>query len=399
MKILYVIPSYEPAWTYGGTVIATSHLCRALVRQGIELSVYTTDANGTGGYLNVPINEPVDLGGVKVYYFHSDVGTRKPFYSKGLAKKLRETINDYDLVHVAAIWQWIQIDVYKICKSFSKPYIVSTRGSFSPWAWNVSKMKKRLFWYFWGRKTIQNADAVHFTTEEERLKSFATEALFKKKPSFIIPNGMEIEKIKKSEDVRKKLKIPDNKFVLLSLGRIHRVKGIHIILEALRKIDDERFLFLIVGYKEDKEYSRQLIELSEGFGDRVIFHDSVPKDKVWDFYNSANLFVLPSYSENFGMVVAEAMAYGLPVLISKNVGIWREVQSDSAGFVVDQDAGEIADIIKKLPENEALLNNMSQNSRKSAINRYDINNVASLMLKAYEDVLNNRRSPELQWKL
>ena len=98
------------------------------------------------------------------------------------------------------------------------------------------------------------------------------------------------------------------------------------------------------------------------------------------------------------MVVVEAMACGLPVLISNNVGIWREVQADNAGFVVNQDVDEIADVLKKCIEIPDLLKQLSQNARKSAENRYDINKVATLMIKAYEDVLTDKRSSELQWR-
>jgi glycosyltransferase involved in cell wall biosynthesis len=395
MKVLYVIPSYEPAWTYGGTVTATSNLCRALAKQGVDVTVYTTDADGKGEHLNVPLNKPVDLGGVKVLYFHCDFGVKRAFYSRGLARKLNETVKDFDLVHVSAIWQWIGADVYKYCKMYSKPYLVSTHGSLSPWPWSQSFVKKRIYWHIFGMKTIKKTSAIHFTTNDERDKSLSTVPILSKKQSFIVPNGIVI---KRGKNIRNNLNIKDEQFLLLFTGRIHRKKGIHFIIEALRKLKNNRLTFLIVGHEEDSEYVNHLKEISKELAGDVIWKESVNADYIWDYYSSSELFVLPSYDENFGMVVVEAMACGLPVLISKNVGLWHEVQADNAGFVVNQDVDEIASVLKRISDNPELLKQMSEHARKSAENRYDINKVASLMIKAYEDVLTERRSPELQWR-
>jgi glycosyltransferase involved in cell wall biosynthesis len=397
MRILHVIPSYEPAWAFGGTVTATSQLCRALARQGVDVTVYTTDADGKGGHLDVPLNETVDLDGVKATYFHCNFGINKAFYSKDLSSKLRKTVKSFDIVHISAIWQWIGMDVYKFCKIFHKPYLISTHGSFSPWPWKQNMLKKKTYWYLFGKKIIKKAKAIHFTSEDERLKSFSTVPLLKKIPGFIVPNGIDIKNTKKSKDIRANLNIPKDKFVLLFVGRIHKVKGIDFIIKALEKINSSRLLFLIVGNKEDIEYIKLLHNLSKYHPNNVIWHEPVRREHVWDFYHSSDLFVLPSYSENFGMVVVEAMACGLPGLISRNVGIWREVQSDNAGFIVNQDVDEITDVLKKCLENPGILQKLSLNARKSAESRYDINKVASLMIKAYENVLSGRRSPELQW--
>lgn len=395
MKILHVIPSYEPAWAFGGTVTATSNLCRALARKGIDVTVYTTDADGKGGHLDVPLNETVDLGGVKVWYFHCDLLPKDAFYSRGLEKRLKECIKDFDLVHVSAIWQWIQINVYKACKAFTKPYIVSTHGSFSPWCWNQKKLKKELYWNFFGKSSIKNAQAVHFNTNDERDKAYSNLKLLTKMPSFVISNGIEINNKNKYEDIKKNLNIPNDKFLLLFVGRIHRVKGIHLVLQALKKLNIKEIIFLIVGNEEDNEYVNRLKKFNQN---NVIWHESISREKLWDFYYSADLFVLPSYHENFGIVVVEAMSCGLPVLISKEVGIWKEVKTDNAGFVVNHDVEEIADVLKRCLDNPEQLKELSKNARKSAENRYDINKVADLMIRAYEDVLTGRRSPELNWR-
>jgi len=399
MKVLHVIPSYEPAWAFGGTVTATSNLCRGLAKKGIDVTVYTTDADGKGGHLDVPLNEPIDLGGVKVWYFHCDLFPKKAFYSRGLAIKLRETVKDFDLLHVSAVWQYIQRDVYKVCNSFKKLYIITAHGSFNTWPWNQNIIKKRLYWYMFCRKSIENAAALHFTSEEERIKSFLTVALLKKKSSFIVPNGIEIKsKLPIEKDIRADLRIPRETFLLLYIGRIHRKKGLEFIINAIKRIKDENVSLLIVGNPEDMAYLRYLRNISNELENKVVWYKQVEKNRVWDFYRAANLVVLTSFDENFGYTVVESMYCGTPVLVSRNVCIWREIETDKAGFAVNQDINEVAEVIIKLIKNPNLLQDMSINARKSAEKRYDINKVADLMIKAYEDVLTGRRSPELHWR-
>lgn len=399
MKVLHVIPSYEPAWAFGGTVTATTNLCRTMARQGLDITVYTTDADGKGGHLDVTLNEPLDLGGVKVCYFYCDLGLKKAFYSSMLSKRIKETVKDFDLVHVSAIWQWIQVNVNRACKNSQIPYIVSPNGSFIRYAWKQNILKKRPYWYLVGRKTIEDSAAIHFTTEVEREDSLFTLRPLKPIPTFVVPNGIGLKKGARTQDMREVLNIPEDKFLMLFLGRIHRIKGIEYILEALALIRDWEVYLLIVGPQEDREYYNYLRALSRELNvdNNIVWHEAVNGNEVSNFYDCSNLYVLPSYSENFAMTVVEAMACGLPVLISKNVGIWREVQADGAGFVAGQDVQEIANILRRISKDRQSVLQLSQNARKSAENRYEINKVSSLMIKAYEDVLTGRRSPELQW--
>lgn len=395
MRILHVIPSYEPAWAFGGTVTATSQLCRGLVRQGVDVTVYTTDADGKGGYLDVPLNRRIDLGGVKVWYFHCDLFPKNAFYSRGLTRKLKDTLKEFDLIHMSALWQWIGIDVYKICRQFSKPYIISSHGSFNPWPWNQNKIKKRIYWSLFGKKTVENAAAIHFTTNDEKDNSLYSIPFLSKKKNFIIPNAM---MIRQGKNIREELSISKDTFVLLFTGRIHQTKGIHFVIKAMKQIDCKKLLFLIVGHEEDIKYSNYLRRISKVINNKIIWKGSVSSEEIWDYYFSSNLFVLPSYNENFSMVAAEAMSSGLPVLISNNVGLRKDVQLSNSGFVVSQDVGQIANVFKKCIKSPDLLKQLSQNARKFVKERYDMNKVAELMAKAYEDVLMGRKSPELQWK-
>lgn len=400
MKVLQVVPSYEPAWAFGGTVTATSNLCRALAKKGIDVTVYTTNADGKGGYLGVPLNESVDLGGVKVWYFHCDLFPKKAFYSRGLVKKLDETIENFDLVDMSAMWQFIQVSASKICREHRKPYIVTPHGSLMNWGLKRKRWKRLPYWFLFLRKTLIHAAALRFVSRGEMEMSNAN--LKHKIPSFIVPNPIDCEKFstdfKEGKKYRQLLNINENNFVISFLALIRPRKGLHLLIEALPYLKKE-VIILIGGNIGDKAYWCRINDFinKKNLISRIKWIGEVPLKDLPRFYASSDLFALPSYEEAFGMVAVEAMTCGTPVIISKKVPIWKEILLDKAGFLVELNPLSIAKVVNKLVFNKNLLREYSKNARKSAEQRYDINKVADLMIKAYEDVLTGRRSPELQW--
>jgi len=405
MKVLHVIPSYEPAWAFGGTVTATSNLCRALAKKGIDVTVYTTNADGKGGHLYMPLNQPVVLGGVKVWYFNCDLFPKKAFYSKGLAKKLGETIRNFDLVHMSAIWQWIGVDVHRISKKQGIPYIVTPHSSLMRFAFQSvgSQYRKYLYWRFFGRKTVKNADAIHFLCEGEREES---ECYSGNTPSFIVPNGIYLFKQQYDENrrniLRQKLNIPNEAFVILFLGRIHPKKKIELIIKTLPHILEWRkdTFFIIAGPVEDPTYYENLKKKSQAVKvvQNIIWHGPVANQEIYDYYALADIMVLPSIVEGISMAIIEALATGLPVFVSNRVANYKEIEKDNAGIVVDPYYESVKESLMQVCKRPERVKQLSQNARRSAENRYEINKVVSLMIKAYEEVLTGRRSAELQWR-
>jgi len=368
-----------------------------MVQNGDDVTVYTTNLNGEGGCLNVALNEEITLGGVKVWYFRSEFG-KVGFYSGGLYRALKNTIDTFDIVHMSATWQWIGIQVSTICRRYGKPYVISPHSSYSPWAWSHKRLKKLLFWYLFSRKAAQYASAIHFTAEGERKKALGMIPLLRRIPSFVVPNGIDLARIRKrGMDWRKELHIGENDFVVLFIGRIHRKKGIHLIFEALRILQDGNFVFLIVGNKEDESYVRVLESQSVSLPNRVVWKECVPRDEIWDFYACADLFVLPSFDENFGMAVVESLASGLPVMISRNVDIHGEIEKDRAGFIVDMDGQEIADLLRALITERETVRQAGRNAMESANKRFSIDTVTGSMRTAYYDIVNGTSSAECRW--
>ncbi|MFX0132363.1 MAG: glycosyltransferase [Candidatus Hodarchaeota archaeon] len=405
MKILHVIPSYEPAWIFGGTVTATSQLCRALARKGVDVTVYTTDADGKGGHLYLPINRPIEVGGVKVWYFNCDFGVKKAFFSRHLSNKLKETITYFDLVHVSSIWQWMQQTVYYICKRKKIPYIVTPHSSLQKSSFYAvgPHLTKKLYWKYFGQRTIKAASGIHLLCKGERDES---EIFLNFTPSFIVPNGIDINKYKYSENkkiqLRKSMKISNKAMVLLFLGRIHPIKQIELVIRSLPYIFQNRkeYFLIIAGPVEDKSYFKFLKKISNKLqlNENIIWKGPIDNTEVSSFYSASDILILPSKSEGISMTIIEAMASSLPVLISNRVANYYEVDIDKAGIVVQPYFESVREALIKIFTKPYLLKEMSQNARISTVKRYRIEKVASLMIKAYEDILYGRRSPDLQWK-
>ena len=397
MKLLHVIPAYEPAWAFGGTVVFTSLLCRELASLGVDVTVYTTNSDGKGGELDVSVNEYVNLGGVKVIYFPCDFQKKRAFYSRLLSRRIMTSVAGFDIVHVTSVWQYHQVTVAKACKKYNIPYVVSPHGSFQKWPLSQRTKRKGIYWLLFGERTIRNATAMHFTVQEERIESLS---FIPEVKSFIVPNGIKAPAgYSIPNDVRKQTGIPDNAFLLLYLGRINRKKGIDLVIRALGILKDKSIFLLVVGNVDDKRhfiYLKKLVSILS-LESNVIFYGQVTKDNTESFYKASDLFVLTSHSENFAIAVAEAMSFGLPVLISRKVGIWREIEEDGAGIIVDLHETDIAQSINKIIGDSVMLEEISQKARDSALKRYDIRKVALQMIRAYEDILSGRRSPELQW--
>jgi glycosyltransferase involved in cell wall biosynthesis len=409
MKVLHIVPWYEPAFATGGTASAVSTLCRALVKKGVEVIVYTTDDDGKGGYLNVPLNQEVNLGGVKVYYFRCDFWWKKKrsFNSKGLIQKLKETQDKYDLIHISSSRVWFEKDAYMLSKKRNIPYIITPHASIMNF-W-VKEIGNPFLKYFYLKliqeKVIKGAKAIHFLCEGERNSSLK---YLLNKESFIIPNGINIDDYKKpfdkKTDIRNNLNIPFDALLLLYTGRIHPQKNLDLLILSLSEIKKigikKEFYFLIIGSVSDKNYYESLIKMIKNteMDSKIKIFPPMNREDLKEFYWASDIMILPSKVEGISMSIIEALASSLPVLVSNRVANYKEIEQDKAGIVIEPTKEKITEALINIFKNPDILKQLSQNARKSAEKRYDINKVADLMIKAYEDVLTGRRSPELQWR-
>lgn len=376
------MPTYLPAVRYGGPIVAVHGLCRELAARGHDVEVMTTDVDGraTSG---MPLNRPVWREGVKVRYFSSPA-LRRIFWSPSMASALRREIRSFDIVHLHTIYQHPVWAAGRAARTGGVPYVISPRGMLVK---NMIRRRNRVAKTLWidllERRSIENAAAIHVTSELEaaELKRFG----WTLPPVTTIPNGVDdptpvaaTDRI--SEDLV--AAVADGP-VVLYFGRLSWKKGLDRLLRAFALT---RAGILVIAGTDDEGLSARLSALAGDLciAGRVRFlpRTVVGADKE-QLFASARLFVLPSYSENFGNTVLEAMRRGVPVLCTPEVGAAAIVQRAQGGLVADGAPEAFSAAIVRLMEDPALTRSMGSAGKMHVAGRYGWPAIAAQMDELY----------------
>lgn len=386
MRILQVISSLAPG--SGGPPNAVLKLSFALARKGQEVTIFTTDAD-IKGRLNVPLGAPVNIKNVKIFYFHVQWTRNYPF-SLYLVKALKKYIPDFDIVHIHSLFRFSTLAASYYCQKYHKPYIIRTLGQVDPFLFRRHKLRKLLYFWFFECKNLQRACALHFTSEDEKSWMKHLNLIFN---SIVIPAGIDLEEFKDLPTYGTfRLKYPElkDKKIILFLSRITFKKGLDILVRSFANLAKEKDeVHLVIAGPDDEGYGKKVKNWlrKEGILNRATFTGMLlDKDKLAAFRDS-DIFVLPSYSENFGMAIVEAMACGVPVVISNKVGIYSEINENRAGVVVECNEISIYEGIKSVLDNKNFAEELSFKGRKMVEEYYDIDKVADKMIEAYKEIL------------
>ena len=378
MKILHVVPSYLPARRYGGPIESVHGLCRALAARGHEVAVATTNVDGPGD-TDVPLATPVAMDGVRVHYFPSRRG-RRLYYSPPMREFLHESMARWDLVHTHSVFLWPTTAAARIARAAGKPYVVSPRGMLVPsLIERRSTLAKRAWIALFERRNIEGAAAIHVTSAIERrdLEALGLSA----RRFFEVPNGFDPPAASSGAAPEEGL-APS---YALFLGRLSWKKGLEPLVESLAQVSG--IDLVIAG--NDEEGARPGLEAlarRAGVHDRVHFVGFVQGARKQRLIERAAMLVLPSLSENFGNVVIEAMAAGIPVVVSPEVGAAEAVQAARAGLVAPPDPKALALAIATLARDEGLRREMGENARVAA-RAFAWENVAQRMDDAYREIV------------
>jgi glycosyltransferase involved in cell wall biosynthesis len=369
---------------------------------GNDVSVYATNVDGRGGVLDVPVEKAAEVGGVSVTYFRSTFGPNSVWDSRGLVRRLDRTACDFDLLYISAVWQQIGCSAARVAHRQHIPFVIGTHGSFDSILLQKGRVKKTAYWHAFLRRCFRRASAIHFTTPYEREQA---KLLRQGYPSFIAPNGLSQEAFPERQDARQSLRtefhIPSEAPVLVTIARPDPKKRIDVLIAALARIVSEvpQCRLLIVGAFTNG-YGRRLRAIADEMRlqDNIIWAGYRTGDSLRTCYGGSTLFALPSMDENFGMVVAEAMAAGLPVVVSRNVGIAADIRAYDAGLITEVDPKELAQAILSLLRNPSRLEQMGRSARCAARQLYDSRRVARVTVRAFQDILSGSRSEECQWQ-
>ncbi len=402
LKILHVTPHYEPAFEMGGVVRSVSQLCRGLAFLGVDVTVFTTNNNRIGNILNVPVNQEVHVEGVKVWYFPTRFLNRSFFYSPALGKACYERIREYDILHLTSFWCFAGIPAGKAARTYNIPYIMSTHGTLIPYSLKQGWLKKRIFMALFERKNLDGATAIHYTNELERESTHYANRL--KNPSFIAANPVplnEIINLPEKDQAKELLSLPQDALTISYVGRLHKRKALDCLISSFAKILPQlnnNCYLLIAGPDDGDEARLKKLVIKNKMLEKVKFLGFVDANKRGIVLRASDLFWLATYpGENFGYSAVEAMAAGVPVILSRHVGIYPEVLRDGAGIVISHDSDDICKEVLALFRGKEKLIRMSENAKHSVF-KYETNKIAPLMLKAYKDVLIANKSSELLWK-
>ena len=339
MKILHVIPAVAPR--YGGPSQAIVEMCRALQSEGEEVLIASTDADAECR-LRVEIGAQTVYQGVPAIFFA--VQFSEAFkYSSALARWLNKNVSSFDIVHIHAVFSHSSIAAARACIQKQTPYIIRPLGSLDPWSLKQRRFAKKILWRMGVEGMLHHASAIHYTTTEE--KRLAEEGLGINS-GVVVQLGVDqnLPDAKPDEFRASFPSLRSSPYALL-LSRIHPKKNIESLLKAFSSVTSlapyKHWQLMIAGNGEPN-YVERLRQLAwHSCGDRVIFTGWLEGSPKAAALKGAALFVLPSYQENFGLSVVEAMVNGLPVLVSNRVNLSEEIASVGAGWVVDLDRGSL----------------------------------------------------------
>jgi glycosyltransferase involved in cell wall biosynthesis len=383
MRVLHVISGIDPR--LGGTANLLAGLTTAQARvEGLEVAVATVFAEGENHA--VPAAD-LRARGVSVI----DVGpvTGRLRRHPGLTRMIDGAVSRSDVVHVHGLWEEIQHLAARSARRHAVPYVIAPQGMLDPWSLNQSRWVKKLYMLWRLRRNLNRATAIQFTAELER---DLTAPLGLRAPAIIEPNGIDLSEyddLPPRGAARRRHDVPTGT-MLLFLSRLHPKKGLDLLIPAFARADLSHDATLVIaGPPDSAEYESHLRGLvkEHDIGRRVIFTGMLyGKDRL-ALMADADLFVLPSYQENFGIVVAEALACGTPVLISDGINIYKEIQSAGVGGVCEPELNSVTRELKRWGSDAELRRSAASKAAAFARERYDWNAIAARWKGHYEKLI------------
>ncbi|MBD2164352.1 glycosyltransferase [Calothrix membranacea FACHB-236] len=393
MKILHVIPSV--ALLRGGPSQAVLETVKALRYIGIEAEIVTTNDNAND-VLDVPLYKLIEYKQVPVRFFprfSPNVHAIREFaFSSELTAWLWKNITKYDLVHVHAIFSYTSTVAMAIARLQKVPYVVRPLGQLCEWSLQQSASKKQIYLNLIEQANLNNSQALHFTSEQEKQE---VARLNFKAPHFVLPHGLSIPPTIPNARtyLRTYLNLPADEPIILFLSRLHPKKGLDYLIPALNQVSSHRFTFVIAG-SGSKEYEAEIKSLlvTAGISDRTRFAGFVEGETKNMFMQGSDLFVLTSYAENFAVVVLEALAVGLPVLITPSVALASLVQQYELGYVSPMNVSAIASALENYLSYPQQVKQMGERARQIITENYTWEKIAARMIDNYKTIIDNNTS-------
>lgn len=357
MKVIHYIASIDK--NGGGTTEYMRLLSKAL-KKDTSLTIATGISK-----------DPINIDGVSVSFFDDNL---LRWFS--LIKEFRVFLENEkpDIVHINGIWSPQNWGFQKVAQELNIKVLLSPHGMLESWILEHNPLKKKLALFLFQNKAIRKVDHIHATAQME--KDSIRKLDFKNEIT-IVPNGIDLSECKSFKE-----RYGTKKIVFLS--RIHPKKGIEILLEAWRNSDTKGWNLEIAGSGEDA-YTASLIQSCQDLPN-VHFIGAVYQEAKWNFLRSADVMVLPTYSENFGIVVAEALAVGVPVITTTGTP-WQDLENYNCGWWIDLSVDKLQETLLevfKLPVDK--LQKMGSDGKRLVEEKYDIQAIGKKMVELYNTI-------------
>lgn len=341
MRVLRLLRSLDP--TGGGVAEGVRQITPHLAALGVNTTLASLDPPEAPWLIEQPCTT-IGLGPVATGYG----------YCRGLPDRLLSMARQHDVVIVEGIWQYHAYATWRALRGTGIPYVVYTHGMLDPWfkrSYPLKHLKKWAYWPWADYRVLRDATAVLFTTEQERLLARQSFWLYRANEQVVgygtsAPTG-------NAEQQRELFltRFPHlrGQRLLLFLSRIHPKKGVDLLIEAFAAVAnaDPRLQLVIAGPDQvGWQAALQQRAAALGIAERITWPGMLSGELKWGAFRCAELFCLPSHQENFGMVVAEALACGLPVAIAEPVNISSEVAVAGAGLVLPDTVAGTTDALR-----------------------------------------------------
>ncbi len=374
IRVAHVVPSFYPAHVYGGPIRSVYALCDSLAGLGCEVRALTTNTNGLEAVLPVDTEREQVLGnGFTVRYCPRRL---RHSVSPELLRVLPEYVRWADVIHLTGVYNFPTFPTFAAARRYGKPVVWSPRGALQRWVGSRRPVLKSL-WERVTREIAPDSVVLHVTSEQEKIESLQRFPDFRAE---VIPNGVEIPAVVSHEKY-------DGRMRLLFIGRIDPKKGIENLLEACAQLIFP-WKLTIAGPGEAAyiETIRQRIEKLQ-LSDHVSMTGEVLGDDKECVFRTADVCVAPSHTENFAIVVAEALAHAVPVIASRGTP-WRDVEKHGCGLWVDNSPASLAAAITQL--HGAPLRDMGARGRAWMEREFSWQSIGARMLGLYEEVIGSR---------
>ena len=391
MRILHVISSID--FKYGGPSRFVLDLVLAQNKKGIEANICTVYQNDK----EKKISSKYKFIKNKIFNFKV-ILLKQISFSLLFKKFIDNKIYTYDIIHIHGLYRFpTSYGAYK-ARKLKLPYIIRPHGSLDPYLYKQSShslILKRLWEYFFDFPNIRNSSAIHCTSNLEKKKINQFNVASKTK-LFVIPNFISdifFKKKTKNLSFKNKIGFSNDDKIILFLGRINFKKGLDLLIPAFKKINNvfPNYKLLVVGQNNEKYLEQVVLPLVEknNLEDHFKYLPAIYGKELVQCYQESDLFVLPSYSENFGLTIFEAMALKVPVVVSDQVDLAGLIKKNKLAVIHKCNVQSLYKQIKFCIDNKNITNENKVRAYDFTKKNFNGDNTVDMLNKLYSKIISN----------